>query len=124
MISSTELLALYDAQQRLIVPEHPPVGLSFEIMHGIMRVTGRGEGFIETAHHLELTGDDLDSVIAEHRDYFAARGETVEWKTRAHERGVPYLQVDASDESSPILKRRGFTEITTTTPYVYTPPST
>jgi GNAT superfamily N-acetyltransferase len=44
---------------------------------------------------------------------------------RAHiaaERGVRYLQVDASDESLPILLRLGFEAITTTTPYVWTPP--
>ncbi|WP_030611852.1 GNAT family N-acetyltransferase [Streptomyces sclerotialus] len=34
-------------------------------------------------------------------------------------RGYPYLQVDASDRSRPILQRLGFTALTTTTPYVY-----
>ena len=37
-------------------------------------------------------------------------------------RGVRYLQVDASDDSAPILRRLGFRAITTTTPYVWTPP--
>jgi GNAT superfamily N-acetyltransferase len=37
-------------------------------------------------------------------------------------RGARYLQVDASDDSRPILERLGFTAITTTTPYVWTPP--
>ncbi|WP_030263195.1 GNAT family N-acetyltransferase [Streptomyces violens] len=36
-------------------------------------------------------------------------------------RGYPYLQVDASDQSRPILQRLGFTPLTTTTPYVFTP---
>ncbi|MBZ4016293.1 GNAT family N-acetyltransferase [Streptomyces purpurogeneiscleroticus] len=36
-------------------------------------------------------------------------------------RGYPYLQVDASDQSRPILQRLGFAPLTTTTPYVYTP---
>ena len=36
-------------------------------------------------------------------------------------RGVKYLQVDASDDSRPILERLGFVAITTTTPYVWTP---
>jgi GNAT superfamily N-acetyltransferase len=36
----------------------------------------------------------------------------------AVERGYRYLQVDASAESRPILRRLGFTELTTTTPYV------
>jgi hypothetical protein len=39
-------------------------------------------------------------------------------------RGVRYLQVDASDESKPILLRLGFQAVTTTTPYVWTPSTT
>ena len=41
----------------------------------------------------------------------------------AAERGVKYLQVDASDDSRPILERLGFVAVTTTTPYIWTPPS-
>lgn len=37
-------------------------------------------------------------------------------------RGVKYLQVDASDDSAPILRRLGFHAVTTTTAYVWTPP--
>ncbi|MFD9541104.1 GNAT family N-acetyltransferase [Streptomyces sp. NPDC060022] len=37
----------------------------------------------------------------------------------AAERGYRYLQVDATDESAPILRRLGFTALSTTTPYVY-----
>jgi len=37
----------------------------------------------------------------------------------AADRGFPYLQVDASDESRPILERLGFARLTTTTPYVH-----
>lgn len=36
-------------------------------------------------------------------------------------RGVRHLQVDASEESRPILERLGFTTLCTTTPYVYQP---
>ncbi|MGW2225870.1 GNAT family N-acetyltransferase [Streptomyces formicae] len=39
----------------------------------------------------------------------------------AAERGYRYLQVDASDDSRPILDRLGFATLCTTTPYVYTP---
>lgn len=35
--------------------------------------------------------------------------------------GRRYLQVDASDDSRPILERLGFVAVTTTTPYVWTP---
>jgi hypothetical protein len=40
---------------------------------------------------------------------------------RAVELGYRYMQVDASDDSSPILQRLGFVAVTTTTPYVFTP---
>lgn len=39
-------------------------------------------------------------------------------------RGTRYLQVDASDDSAPILSRLGFHAVTTTTPYVWAPPRT
>jgi GNAT superfamily N-acetyltransferase len=45
---------------------------------------------------------------------------------RAHlavQRGHRLLQVDASDDSRPILQRSGFLAVTTTTPYVCTPPA-
>lgn len=40
----------------------------------------------------------------------------------ARERGLRYLQVDASAQSRPILERLGFVTVTSTTPYVWTPP--
>ncbi len=47
---------------------------------------------------------------------------TVAYRTAlAAERGYQYLQVDASDQSRPILERLGFSALTTTTPYTYTP---
>ena len=39
----------------------------------------------------------------------------------ADARGYTLAQVDASDDSRPILQRLGLIAITTTTPYVYTP---
>jgi GNAT superfamily N-acetyltransferase len=41
----------------------------------------------------------------------------------AAQRGRRYLQVDASDESRPILERLGFVAVTTTTPYIWSPPA-
>ncbi|MYY85238.1 MULTISPECIES: GNAT family N-acetyltransferase [unclassified Streptomyces] len=47
---------------------------------------------------------------------------TVAYRARiAVERGYRYLQVDATDDSRPILDRLGFTTLCTTTPYVYRP---
>jgi GNAT superfamily N-acetyltransferase len=40
----------------------------------------------------------------------------------AAERGRRYVQVDASDDSRPILQRLGFVAVTTTTPFVWSPP--
>jgi GNAT superfamily N-acetyltransferase len=37
-------------------------------------------------------------------------------------RGYRYLQVDASDDSRPILERLGFLPVTTTTPFIWAPP--
>jgi GNAT superfamily N-acetyltransferase len=36
-------------------------------------------------------------------------------------RGFRYLQVDASDDSRPILQRLGFVPVTTTTPFIWSP---
>ncbi|HXP53307.1 MAG TPA: GNAT family N-acetyltransferase [Streptosporangiaceae bacterium] len=40
----------------------------------------------------------------------------------AADRGYRYLQVDATPDSRPILRRLGFTELATTTPFVYSVP--
>ena len=42
----------------------------------------------------------------------------------AAERGFRFIQVDASNNSRPILERLGFVAVTTTTPYVWSPPAT
>jgi GNAT superfamily N-acetyltransferase len=48
---------------------------------------------------------------------------TVAYRAKlAAERGVRFLQVDASDDSRPILERLGFVPVTTTTPYIWAPP--
>jgi GNAT superfamily N-acetyltransferase len=39
----------------------------------------------------------------------------------ARDNGKRYLEVDASDDSRPILERMGFHAVTTTTPYIWTP---
>jgi GNAT superfamily N-acetyltransferase len=39
----------------------------------------------------------------------------------AAQRGLLYLQVDASDDSRPILERLGFVAVTTTTPFIWSP---
>ena len=41
----------------------------------------------------------------------------------AAQRGFRYLETDASDDSRPILERLGFVPVTTTTPYIWSPPA-
>jgi GNAT superfamily N-acetyltransferase len=41
----------------------------------------------------------------------------------AAQRGLRYVEVDASDDSRPILERLGFVPVTTTTPYIWSPPA-
>ncbi|HUN31566.1 MAG TPA: GNAT family N-acetyltransferase [Trebonia sp.] len=52
-----------------------------------------------------------------YRALIAARAQV------AAARGTRYLQVDATDDSAPILRRLGFRAISTTTPYVWAPPA-
>jgi GNAT superfamily N-acetyltransferase len=41
----------------------------------------------------------------------------------AAERGYRFIEVDASSDSRPILERLGFVAVTTTTPYIWSPPA-
>jgi hypothetical protein len=61
------------------------------------------------------------STLAEHRGRGIYSAVVVHRARLAVARGYSMLQVDASDDSRPILQRRGFTAVTTTTPYVFTP---
>lgn len=161
MADVAALLAAYDDQVRPSEARNLPAGAYAEADGPIVRVVGLYQGFVSAPAELALDGDELDALIARQREFFAGRGEAVEWKTRAHDRpddlpdrlcragfvpeptetvliglagllvarraqfaaarGVRFLQVDASDDSRPILERLGFVAITTTTPYVWTP---
>ncbi|MGW4905901.1 GNAT family N-acetyltransferase [Streptomyces sp. NPDC004270] len=61
------------------------------------------------------------STLAEWRGKGIYRALVALRATRAATRNAPYLLVEASDDSAPILKRLGFAAVTTTTPYVWTP---
>lgn len=60
----------------------------------------------------EWRGRGLYRALVAHRARIAAA------------RGFPWLQVDASDDSRPILGRLGFAVLSTTTPYDYRPDAT
>jgi GNAT superfamily N-acetyltransferase len=67
------------------VPSVPPAGHQFHLDGPLLRVTGQRRGFVETLQDLGREGAALDRLIREQRDYFAARGESMEWKTRSHD---------------------------------------
>jgi GNAT superfamily N-acetyltransferase len=64
------------------------------------------------------------STRATHRGRGVYRALVAHRARLALERGYPILQVDASDDSRPILERLGLQVVGGTTPYVVDPPST
>lgn len=79
-----DLLAAYDEQLRGIVHGDRP-GLIIERDGPVTRVAGQYRGFVSGPRDLGVDGAELDALIARQRDYFAARGEQVEWKVRGHD---------------------------------------
>lgn len=84
MTEREALLRAYDEQMRGIgTPARP--GLIIERDGPVLREAGQHRGFITTRSDLGLDGPELDALIARQRDFFSARGEAVEWKTRGHD---------------------------------------
>lgn len=84
MTSLEDLLAVYDQQMRQEPPDLPP-GVWREQDGPVLRVVGRHQGFISAPRDVGVRGAGLDRLIARQRDYFARRGESVEWKTWAYD---------------------------------------
>jgi GNAT superfamily N-acetyltransferase len=84
MIDHDALLAAYDALRPWAPADLRP-GLTYEQRGSVLRVVGQHRGFIDTARNVGAQGGALDSLISEQRDFFAQRGEAVEWKTRGHD---------------------------------------
>jgi ribosomal protein S18 acetylase RimI-like enzyme len=78
------LLAAFDAQARAAPPD-PPAGVWHEADGPLLRVVGQVRGFISAPRDTGVRGSDLDRLIARQRDYFAARGQAVEWKTYGYD---------------------------------------
>lgn len=85
MTALNEILDAYDSQLRRYVPAGAEEGCSYELIGNLLRVTGQHRGFIDPAQDLGIDGVELDRLIRAQRDYFALRGEAVEWKTRSHD---------------------------------------
>jgi len=71
--------------QLISVPADPLPGLSYERRGSVVRVVGQHRDFIDTARNVGAQGATLDALITAPRDFFAQRGEAVEWKTRGHD---------------------------------------
>ncbi|MCX5360779.1 GNAT family N-acetyltransferase [Streptomyces sp. NBC_00124] len=66
-------------------PPTPPAGVTYENDGPLLRIVGQFRGFVSGPRELGVDGDALDGLIVRQRDFFAARGEAVEWKTRGHD---------------------------------------
>jgi hypothetical protein len=78
-----ELRTAYDAQLRGVTA--PGGSTRVERDGPLTRVVGWHRGFVTGPRDLGVHGAELDTLIARQRDFYAARGEAVEWKTRAHD---------------------------------------
>jgi GNAT superfamily N-acetyltransferase len=84
--SLSVLLAAYDEQLRPAETRNLTPGAVAEHDGPIVRVVGQHRrGFVSGPRDLGVAGAVLDALIARQRDFFAARGEAVEWKTRGHD---------------------------------------
>ncbi len=91
MSPAADFLAAYDTQLRAAEVSGLPTGVYAETDPPITRIMGQHRGFVSGPADLGVDGAALDALIARQREFFAARGEAVEWKTRGHDRpsGIP-----------------------------------
>lgn len=83
MPDAKTLLSAYDTQARPVEWAEPQV----EQDGPVFRVAWpHRRGFVAGPPDLGIEGAELDAVIARQRDYFAERGQAVEWKTWGHDR--------------------------------------
>ncbi|MFG1809458.1 GNAT family N-acetyltransferase [Streptomyces sp. NPDC049040] len=80
----TSLLAAYDTQLRGVPPVRA-AGTRYEEDGPLVRIVGQFRGFVSAPRDVGLRGAELDALIIRQREYFAARGEAVEWKIRGHD---------------------------------------
>jgi len=86
------LLSAYDDQMRRAETTNLPIGVFAERDGSIVRVVGQYRGFISAKRDVGIGSEELDALIARQRDYFAARGEAVEWKTRGNDLPVDIVK--------------------------------
>lgn len=86
MTTTAELLALHDEQIRGTIADRVPGTWQPSWDGPVLRMATPTHGFAFARDLDALTLGELDAVIARTRDFFAARGRAVEWKTYGHDR--------------------------------------
>jgi GNAT superfamily N-acetyltransferase len=91
--SVAELLAAYDTQLRVLVPDRLPEGVRLERDGPLLRFLGlKYGGFVGYRNLGGLAGAELDELIARQVHVFAARAERFEWKLHGHDRPADLAQ--------------------------------
>ena len=86
MSTAAELLTLHDEQVRGSIADRLPVNWDPGWDGPLLRVTTPKRGFAFARDLDALSVEELDSLIFRLREFFAERGEAVEWKTYGHDR--------------------------------------
>lgn len=81
---ASALLSAYDTQARSVEWEAYPHAVQDA---AVFRVAwDHRRGFVAGPPNLHVRGTELDALIARQRDFFSARGQSVEWKTWGHDK--------------------------------------
>jgi hypothetical protein len=76
------LLAAYDDQLR---GQSETADVPTSTDGPVIRVEYPARGFVSYRTLAGLDGEEIDALIARQRDFFAAKGQSVEWKLRGHD---------------------------------------
>jgi hypothetical protein len=85
-MSAAQLLALFDQQVRGTTADRAPRTWQVVRDGPVLRASTPFQGLVFAPDLAGVSVADLDAVIARVRDFFAARGERVVWKTYGHDR--------------------------------------
>ncbi len=80
-------------------------------------------GWVRFAEHTDFATFWGGATLPTWRGRGIYRGTVAYRANLAARRGFRYIEVDASADSRPILERLGFVAVTTTTPFIWSPPS-
>ena len=85
-LDATALREVYDAQLRAWMPPVLPAGVTIDQDGPLVRVAALDDrGFVTYRTLAGVSDHEVDGLIARARDFFAARGQAVEWKLHGHD---------------------------------------